>query len=100
MIEWGEFEPVGSNDTQHSRARLIAASNVDLESLLAIFQAGDHETFGTRRPLFQAGRAGVQATVEAIRWFEDAVARGEMSSEAAMNQVIGQGHHRVLAVKA
>jgi len=78
----------------------LASYRIDLESLLAIFQAGDHETFGKRRPLFQAGRAGVQATVEAIRWFEDAVARGEMSSEAAMNQVIGQGHHRVLAVKA
>jgi DNA-binding NtrC family response regulator len=31
VIETGEFEPVGSEQTQLSRARVIAASNVDLE---------------------------------------------------------------------
>ena len=31
VIETGEFEPVGSNDTLHCRARFIAASNRDLE---------------------------------------------------------------------
>jgi ubiquinone/menaquinone biosynthesis C-methylase UbiE len=71
----------------------------DLESLLATFQAGDHQDFGKRRPLFQAGRAGIQATIDVIRWFEDSVARGEISLETAMNHVIGQGHHRVLAAK-
>jgi ubiquinone/menaquinone biosynthesis C-methylase UbiE len=71
----------------------------DLEALLAIFQAGDHQDFGKSRPLFQAGRAGVQATIDSIRWFEDSVARGETPSETAMSHVIGQGHHRVLAVK-
>lgn len=34
VIETGEYEPVGSNDTLTSRARLIAASNVDLEDLV------------------------------------------------------------------
>jgi DNA-binding NtrC family response regulator len=34
IIETGEFEPVGSNETRHSRARLIAASNVDLKELM------------------------------------------------------------------
>lgn len=34
VIETGEYEPVGSNDTHHSRARLIAASNIDLEELV------------------------------------------------------------------
>ena len=71
----------------------------DLEALLAIFQAGDHQDFGKLRLLFQAGRTGIQATIDAVRWFEDSVARGEISLEAAMNHVIGQGHHRVLAVK-
>ncbi|MBX9789461.1 MAG: sigma-54 dependent transcriptional regulator [Pirellulales bacterium] len=33
VIETGEYEPVGSNDTRISRARLIAASNVELEQL-------------------------------------------------------------------
>jgi transcriptional regulator with PAS, ATPase and Fis domain len=31
VIETGEFEPVGSNETKHSSARLIVASNWDLE---------------------------------------------------------------------
>jgi len=34
VIETGEYEPVGSNDTHHSRARLIVASNIDLEELV------------------------------------------------------------------
>jgi transcriptional regulator with PAS, ATPase and Fis domain len=35
VIEAAEYEPVGSNDTQTSSARLIAASNLDLEQLVA-----------------------------------------------------------------
>lgn len=31
VIETGEFEPVGSNETQHSAARLVVASNLNLE---------------------------------------------------------------------
>ena len=34
VIETGEFEPVGSNETRRSQARLIVASNVDLKSLM------------------------------------------------------------------
>lgn len=34
IIETGEFEPVGSNETRHSQARLVAASNVDLKQLM------------------------------------------------------------------
>lgn len=34
VIETGEYEPVGSNDTRISHARLIAASNIDLEKLV------------------------------------------------------------------
>ena len=34
VIETGEYEPVGSNDTVHSHARLIAASNRDLQQLM------------------------------------------------------------------
>lgn len=33
VIETGEFEPVGSTETQRSEARLIVASNVELEKL-------------------------------------------------------------------
>ena len=35
VIETGEYEPVGTNDTQTSNARLIVASNLDLETLVA-----------------------------------------------------------------
>lgn len=35
VIETGEYEPVGSNDTQRSTARLIVASNIDLDHLVA-----------------------------------------------------------------
>ena len=34
VIETGEFEPVGSNVTHTSRARLVAASNLDLQPLV------------------------------------------------------------------
>lgn len=34
VIETGEFEAVGSNDTRQSQARLIVASNVDLKGLM------------------------------------------------------------------
>lgn len=34
VIETGEFEPVGSNETRHSKARLIVASNVELKDLM------------------------------------------------------------------
>ncbi len=34
VIETGEFEPVGSNETRVSKARLIVASNVDLRELM------------------------------------------------------------------
>ncbi len=34
VIETGEFEPVGGNETHHSKARIIAASNVDLRQLM------------------------------------------------------------------
>ncbi len=35
VIETGEYEPVGSNETLTSNARLIVASNTDLEELVA-----------------------------------------------------------------
>jgi DNA-binding NtrC family response regulator len=41
VIETGEYEPVGSNETQHSEARLIVASNYNLEELV---RAGSFRT--------------------------------------------------------
>jgi transcriptional regulator with PAS, ATPase and Fis domain len=34
VIETGEYEPVGSNDTQYSQARLVVASNYNLQQLV------------------------------------------------------------------
>lgn len=36
VIETGEFEPVGGNETHHCKARLIVASNIDLEKAVAL----------------------------------------------------------------
>ena len=36
VIETGEFEPVGSTETQRCQARLIVASNIDLEKAVAL----------------------------------------------------------------
>lgn len=36
VIETGEFEPVGSTETQHCQARLVVASNIDLEKAVAL----------------------------------------------------------------
>jgi len=41
VIETGEYEPVGSNKTEHSQARLVVASNFNLEELV---QAGTFRT--------------------------------------------------------
>jgi DNA-binding NtrC family response regulator len=41
VIETGEYEPVGSNETQHSQARLVVASNYNLEDLV---RAGSFRT--------------------------------------------------------
>jgi DNA-binding NtrC family response regulator len=41
VIETGEYEQVGSNETQHSQARLVVASNYNLEELV---RAGQFRT--------------------------------------------------------
>lgn len=71
----------------------------DLESLLALFEAGNAEVFGESKDLFATGRKAIEATVESIRIFEAAVERDELTLTEAMDLVIGQGHHRVLAIK-
>lgn len=77
----------------------LAAYRKDLEDLLRTFIGGDREEFGSHRHLFRAGGAATQATLDSIRWFENAVQQGDVTSATAMDRVIGQGHHRVLAVK-
>jgi ubiquinone/menaquinone biosynthesis C-methylase UbiE len=75
----------------------LAAYRQDLESLRMLFAAGGSADFGDARSLFQLAEHGIAATIEVVRWFEDAVVTGRVSEEDAMDRVIGQGHHRVWA---
>lgn len=72
----------------------------DLQCFRDTFAAGEDEgQFGSKAGLFAQGRAALDGALNIIRWYEAAVAAGEMTLEAAMNETIGQGHHRVLARK-
>jgi hypothetical protein len=71
----------------------------NLSDLLAVFATGDSEEFGDVRSLFRSGKKAIEGGIDGIRWFEDAIAAGKIGYEAAMSRVIGQGHHRVLAIK-
>lgn len=80
----------------------LADYREDLEALLALFAspppAKDCAADPDRR-LFTQGENLVRATVETVRAFEAAAAAGAVSSAEAMEQIIGQGHHRVWATK-
>jgi SAM-dependent methyltransferase len=74
----------------------------DLEALAAVFGVdtdGDSALGGQDKPVFEVARVAVEATIDVICWFEDAVKRGDVSLDSAMSRVIGQGHHRVMARK-
>ena len=74
----------------------------DLESLLKIFSVNTDALVDGRpdiSQLFMFARNIVQSTVDVILSFENSVNRDEISLESAMDIVIGQGHHRVIATK-
>jgi SAM-dependent methyltransferase len=77
----------------------LMAYRENLSDLLAVFATGDSEEFGDVRSLFRSGKKAIEGGIDGIRWFEDAIAAGKIGYEAAMSRVIGQGHHRVLAIK-
>jgi ubiquinone/menaquinone biosynthesis C-methylase UbiE len=77
----------------------LQSYRTDLAALAETFAAGDREEFAPNRGLFQVGHAAIRSTIDAIQWFEDAVQRHELSAQEALDRVVGQGHHRVLAVK-
>jgi ubiquinone/menaquinone biosynthesis C-methylase UbiE len=72
---------------------------VDLEALGHLFKAGIELEQGLAATLFREGYAMVHATVATVRAFQQSVAAGELPEAVAMGHVVGQGHHRVLAVK-
>lgn len=77
----------------------LVAYRIDLEALQLLFETGAG-TEGEQQELFSRGRDMVNATVGAIRCFEGRVAAGDLSEDEAMDQVVGQGHHRVLATRS
>lgn len=68
----------------------------DMTALLQIFAHG-RQGEGECTGLFALAHDMVADAIATVRWFEDAVASGRMQHDAAMDAVIGQGHHRVLA---
>lgn len=74
---------------------------LDLEALYRLFEAGAAEPGEgpLDQALFAEGKQMVGATVAAVRHFEQLVTDGRLGREAAMERVIGQGHHRVWATK-
>jgi ubiquinone/menaquinone biosynthesis C-methylase UbiE len=77
----------------------LAAYREDLESLATLFAAGKSDEFNSCRELYRCGYQAVESAIESIRWFESEVQAGNISERRAMDIVIGQGHHRVLATK-
>lgn len=74
----------------------LAEYRDDMDALLQVFAHGQ-DTDERFAPLFRCGRDLVDGAIGTVRWFEAAVAEGRMPAEEAMDTVIGQGHHRVLA---
>jgi ubiquinone/menaquinone biosynthesis C-methylase UbiE len=101
MLRTRGFDPVErwGNHVRLDHEHDLAAYREDLESLQTLFAAGASTDFGDKQALFELAHQGIAATVAVVQWFEDAVATGRMSEDDAMDQVIGQGHHRVWAAK-
>lgn len=89
---WG---PEARLDHEHS----LEAYREDLQVLVDLLAAGADPSFGEDAPLFAKAASLARTTVESIAWFEAEVAAGRMSETAAMDKVIGQGHHRLFATK-
>lgn len=77
----------------------LQAYREDLQVLVDLLAAGTDRSFGKYAPLFAKAKSLASTTVKAIAWFEAEVAAGRMSEMAAMDKVIGQGHHRLFATK-
>lgn len=73
----------------------------DLESLLSVFDAGIKDSYnaGDNKALFMQSQKAATSVIDSIKWFESAVKNGKITEKEAMERVIGQGHHRILATK-
>jgi ubiquinone/menaquinone biosynthesis C-methylase UbiE len=89
---WGEHARL---DHEHG----LTEYREDLEYLEAMFAQGKGERSETAE-LYAQGCTLVRAVIDTIRWFENEVAERRIDEIEAMRIVIGQGHHRVMAVKS
>lgn len=74
----------------------LAEYRNDMDELRKVFVHGRGRDTA-RASLFQCGEDLVTAAIGTVRWFENAATSGRMPVDQAMDTVIGQGHHRVLA---
>lgn len=78
----------------------LAEYYADLEWLHRLFEAGERGNLDGHAKLYGGGCQAIAAALSTIQWFQQEVAAGRLSESQAMTTVIGQGHHRVLAVKS
>jgi SAM-dependent methyltransferase len=89
---WG---PEARLDHEHS----LKDYREDLEVLADLLAAGCDPSLGDKAPLFGRAHDLTRTTIDSIIWFEGEVEAGRIPADAAMERVIGQGHHRLFATK-
>jgi hypothetical protein len=80
----------------------LAAYRQDLEGFRKLWQAGaasEDPAVRVHRERFASGTRAIAATIEWVEQAEVDVARGIRSEAEAMQVLIGQGHHRLVARK-
>jgi ubiquinone/menaquinone biosynthesis C-methylase UbiE len=88
---WGEHVRL---DHEHD----LRAYDEDLSQLGDLFDAGRRISSGLAQDLFAQGSQMIRATVATIRSASSGIG-GKLTEAEVMRALIGQGHHRVLAVK-
>ena len=103
MLERRGFKEIDrwGDETRLDHEHTLKDYREDLESLLTIFEAGKKPGFakGTEADLYEQGYKATRACVDSVAWFEAEVKAGRLKEKDAMKTAIGQGHHRVIAVK-
>jgi SAM-dependent methyltransferase len=90
---WGDHVRL---DHEHT----LAAYKEDLESLSTLFDTGRLSTSGRDQKLFAHGVQMIRAAIDSVETIIASVLKGDLSEQRAMQELIGQGHHRVIATKS
>lgn len=85
-----------SPDTRLDHEHTLAAYHEDFEQLRRIFAYGSANT-DENREVFGWGQLLIDGVLKMVEGFQRDAETGRISTEDAMQLVIGQGHHRVLA---